>query len=69
MKKDIHPKYVEVSVKCSTCDKAFNFKSTKSSFAVDVCSGCHPVYTGNRTQVKATGRIDAFNKRLAKKAQ
>lgn len=66
MKKNIHPDYYELNVSCSTCQKQFVFKSTKKSFSVDVCSGCHPVYTGNRTQVKATGRVDRFNKRLEK---
>ncbi|WP_406613629.1 50S ribosomal protein L31 [Mycoplasma corogypsi] len=69
MKKDIHPAYHEVNVKCSTCSKEFKFHSTRKSFTVDVCSGCHPVYTGSRTQAKATGRIDKFNKRLEKKSQ
>ncbi|TDV24063.1 large subunit ribosomal protein L31 [Mycoplasmopsis mustelae] len=69
MKKDLHPTYHKVSVLCSTCQKEFNFKSTKKHFSVDVCSGCHAVFTGNRTQVKATGRIDRFNKRLQKAGQ
>ncbi|WP_027121135.1 50S ribosomal protein L31 [Mycoplasma leonicaptivi] len=67
MKKDLHPAYHEVKVTCATCSKEFSFKSVRKSFSVDVCSGCHPVFTGNRTQVKATGRIDKFNKRLEKK--
>ncbi|MEE3928401.1 50S ribosomal protein L31 [Mycoplasmopsis ciconiae] len=66
MKKDIHPQYFTVEVSCSTCQKAFKLGSTKKHFTVDVCSGCHPVYTGNRAQVKATGRIDRFNRRLQK---
>ncbi|WP_036452808.1 50S ribosomal protein L31 [Mycoplasma buteonis] len=69
MKKDIHPQYFEVNVKCSTCGTDFSFKSARKNFSVDVCSGCHPVYTGNRSQVKATGRIDKFNKRLEKMAK
>ncbi|TNK93551.1 50S ribosomal protein L31, partial [Mycoplasmopsis pullorum] len=56
MKKDIHPAYHKVEVTCSTCQKSFTFGSTKKQFSVDVCSGCHPVYTGNRAQAKATGR-------------
>ncbi|MGZ9756083.1 50S ribosomal protein L31 [Mycoplasma sp. 394] len=68
MKKDLHPDYHQVKVTCSTCQSEFQFNSTKKHFTVDVCSGCHAVYTGNRTQAKATGRIDRFNKRLEKKA-
>lgn len=68
MKKDLHPKYYEkVQATCATCQTNFSFNSTKQQFSIDVCSGCHPVYTGNRSQVKATGRIDRFNKRLVKK--
>ncbi|WP_029905592.1 50S ribosomal protein L31 [Mycoplasmopsis opalescens] len=67
MKKDIHPAYYEVKTMCSTCSKEFTFKSTKKSFSVDVCSGCHVVYTGDKTKTKATGMIDKFNQRLAKK--
>ncbi|MBN4083686.1 50S ribosomal protein L31 [Mycoplasma sp. CSL10137] len=66
MKKDLHPAYYEVQVACSTCQKEFTFKSTRKNFTVDVCSNCHAVFTGNKTQIKATGRIDRFNKRLQK---
>lgn len=66
MKKNLHPEYHEVQIACSTCATKFVFKSVRKNFLVDVCSGCHAVFTGNRTQVKATGRIDKFNKRLEK---
>ncbi|QSF13737.1 50S ribosomal protein L31 [Mycoplasma sp. Mirounga ES2805-ORL] len=67
MKKDIHPKYNnEVNVECSTCHKKFTFGSTSSKINVDVCSGCHVVYTGDKAKNKATGNIDKFNKRFAK---
>ncbi|ADE19758.1 50S ribosomal protein L31 [Mycoplasma crocodyli] len=67
MKKNIHPQYHVVQATCSTCQNKFEFGSTKKQFSVDVCSGCHPIYTGNKAQVKATGRVDRFNKRLEKK--
>ncbi|EFF41421.1 50S ribosomal protein L31 [Mycoplasmopsis alligatoris] len=67
MKKNVHPQYFVVEATCSTCQKQFKFGSTKKQFSVDVCSGCHPIYTGNKAQVKATGRVDRFNKRLEKK--
>ncbi|MCS4536915.1 MULTISPECIES: 50S ribosomal protein L31 [unclassified Mycoplasma] len=66
MKKDIHPKYNTVKVVCSTCNTEFEFGTTKSSISVDVCSGCHVAYTGDRAKTKATGMIDKFNQRLAK---
>ncbi|MCU9936194.1 50S ribosomal protein L31 [Mycoplasmopsis cynos] len=67
MKKNLHPEYHEVKITCSTRGTKFEFKSVRKNFSVDVCSGCCAVFTGNRTQVKATGRIDKFNKRLEKK--
>lgn len=62
MKKDIHPKYFTVETKCSTCGKEFVFGSSKSKITIDVCSGCHPVYTGDRTKNKATGRVERFKR-------
>lgn len=67
MKKDIHPKTHAVKSCCSTCESCYEVGSTATSFSVDVCSGCHPVYTGDRSMAKATGRIDRFNKMLSKK--
>ncbi|AAZ43886.1 50S ribosomal protein L31 [Mycoplasmopsis synoviae] len=69
MKKDLHPQYYSVAVKCETCKNEFTLKSTKKEFKIDVCSKCHPVYTGNRSQAKSTGMIEKFNRRLAKKDQ
>ncbi|EGV00341.1 50S ribosomal protein L31 [Mycoplasmopsis columbina SF7] len=69
MKKDLHPEYHTVEVACQTCGKKFSFKSTKKQFSVDVCSGCHVVYTGDKTKTKATGMIDKFNQRFAKSQQ
>ncbi|KKB26597.1 LSU ribosomal protein L31p [Mycoplasmopsis meleagridis] len=69
MKKNIHPDYYDVEVSCQTCGKKFQFKSVKKQFTVDVCSGCHVVYTGDRTKTKATGMIDKFNQRFAKSQQ
>ncbi|WP_027120324.1 50S ribosomal protein L31 [Mycoplasmopsis lipofaciens] len=66
MKKNIHPQYNTVETTCSTCGKKFTFGTTKKSISVDVCSGCHVVYTGDRTKTKATGMVDKFNQRLAK---
>ncbi|MBU4690285.1 50S ribosomal protein L31 [Mycoplasma sp. ES3157-GEN-MYC] len=69
MKKDIHPQYNVVKTTCSTCNTEFEFGTTKTSISVDVCSGCHVVYTGDRAKTKATGMIDKFNQRLAKSAK
>lgn len=66
MKKGIHPEYHEINAQCVTCGKKFKFRSTKKSISIDVCSGCHVVYTGDKAVAKATGMIDKFNQRLAK---
>ena len=65
MKANIHPKYAEVTVKCS-CGHTFVTKSTlgKESLNVDICSQCHPFYTGKQRVVDTAGRVDRFNKRF-----
>ena len=64
MKADIHPKYNEVSVTCS-CGNTFTTRSTmgKPQYHVEVCSACHPFYTGKQKEVSSGGRVDKFNKR------
>ena len=65
MKADIHPKYNEVSVTCS-CGNTFTTRSTmgKPQYHVEVCSACHPFYTGKQKEVSSGGRVDKFNKRF-----
>ncbi|MDX6245297.1 MAG: large subunit ribosomal protein [Frankiales bacterium] len=67
MKPDIHPNYHETSVKC-TCGNEFTTRSTAASSAlsVDVCSACHPFYTGKQKILDIGGRIDKFEKRYGK---
>lgn len=65
MQPEIHPNYSEVTVTCS-CGNKFQTKSTLcKDFHVDVCSSCHPFYTGKQKVVDTGGRIDRFNKRFA----
>ncbi|CAT05164.1 50S ribosomal protein L31 [Mesomycoplasma conjunctivae] len=66
MKKDLHPESRELQVSCSTCNKEFNFKTTIDKFSIDVCSGCHPQFTGDRSLARTTGRIERFNRMAAK---
>lgn len=66
MKKDIHPKIYSVSTSCSTCGTSYNFNSTSKEIKVDVCSSCHPFYTGKSTGGSIAGRIDKFNKKYKK---
>jgi large subunit ribosomal protein L31 len=65
MKANIHPKYEEISVICS-CGNTFKTKSTSGKdFKIDVCSKCHPHYTGQQKIVDTEGRVESFKKRFA----
>ena len=63
MKQGIHPDYVEASVHCS-CGNTFQTKSTRPSLRVDVCSNCHPFYTGTQRIVDAAGQVERFRRRF-----
>ena len=68
MKPDIHPEYVETSVVCS-CGNTFTTRSTsKQSIHADVCSACHPFYTGKQKILDIGGRVEKFEKRFGKKS-
>ncbi|MDD4001118.1 MAG: 50S ribosomal protein L31 [Bacilli bacterium] len=69
MKAKIHPKYYNVTVTCTTCGNTFETGSTVDELRIDTCSNCHPFYTGQQKYVQAAGRVEKFNKRLAKKTQ
>ena len=64
MKKDIHPKYEEVTVTCSCGNKIVTRSTHTKDFHIDVCSACHPFYTGTQRVMDTGGRIDKFNKRF-----
>ena len=64
MKQGIHPKYVETKVTCG-CGNSFITRSTKSELKVDICSACHPFYTGKLKYVDTAGRIEKFQKKFA----
>ena len=67
MKKDIHPQYHEIKVTCS-CGNSFQINSTLSDdFSIEVCSACHPFYTGQQKIVDTAGRVDKFRQRYGKK--
>ncbi len=63
MKTGIHPEYVDATVTCS-CGNTFQTRSTTPSLKVDVCSNCHPFYTGTQRIVDATGQVERFRKRF-----
>ncbi len=69
MKRDIHPEYVETSVTC-TCGNTFTTRSTATSgkISAEVCSACHPFYTGKQKLLDTGGRVARFEARYGKKA-
>jgi large subunit ribosomal protein L31 len=66
VKAAIHPEYVECTVRCS-CGNTFTTRSTVPELRVELCSECHPFYTGKQKLVDTGGRVERFNKRYAKK--
>jgi large subunit ribosomal protein L31 len=65
MKPEIHPKYHEVTVTCA-CGNTFKTRSTKDEIRLEICSKCHPFYTGMQKLVDSAGMVDRFQRRLAK---
>ena len=65
MKEKIHPKYVQAKVVCA-CGNTFQTVSIKPELHVEVCSNCHPFFTGKQHLIDIQGRVDRFNKRYAK---
>jgi large subunit ribosomal protein L31 len=65
MKEGIHPDYAASRVTCA-CGNTFVTKSTRGDFTIDVCSACHPFYTGTQKLIDTAGRVDRFRKRYEK---
>ena len=68
MKADIHPDYVVATVQCS-CGNRFETRSTRPDLHVEICSECHPFYTGKQKLIDAGGRVERFQKRYAKQQE
>ena len=68
MKSDIHPDYNTITVTCA-CGASHQIRSTKSIDQVDICSQCHPFYTGKQKLVDTAGRVERFRKKYAKTAK
>ena len=66
MKKDIHPNFVDCTVTCA-CGNTFQTKAAQDTLRIDICSECHPFFTGSERMVDTAGRIEKFNARYAKK--
>ncbi len=65
MKADIHPKYSDTTIKCA-CGNVFEIGSTKSNIRIEICSKCHPFFTGKQKLIDTAGRIERFRKKYAK---
>jgi large subunit ribosomal protein L31 len=65
MKADIHPEYVVAHVTCA-CGASFTTRSTKPDLHVEICSNCHPFYTGKQRLHDSGGRVERFQRRLEK---
>lgn len=63
MKEDIHPKYVECSVRCG-CGNTFKTRSTIPEIHAEICSNCHPFYTGTEKFIDTAGRVERFQKKF-----
>lgn len=68
MKPKIHPKYGEATVTCA-CGAQFKTSSTRPTLKIDICSQCHPFFTGEQRIVDTAGRVDKFMRRLKKQQE
>jgi large subunit ribosomal protein L31 len=68
MKQGIHPEYQIATVRCS-CGNTFQTRSTKPELRVEICSNCHPFYTGKQKLVDTGGRVERFQRRYAKQQE
>ena len=68
MRADIHPEYVVATVQCS-CGNTFTTRSTKADLHVELCSECHPFYTGKQKLVDTGGRIEKFERRYGRRGK
>lgn len=66
MREGIHPEYKQTTVRCA-CGETFEVGSTKENIQVEICSKCHPFYTGKQKLVDTGGRVDKFNKKFGRK--
>jgi large subunit ribosomal protein L31 len=64
VKPDIHPKYHQAEVHCGSCGITYKIGSTRTELRVDVCSNCHPFFTGKQTIIDTAGQVERFQKRM-----
>lgn len=68
MKPDIHPKYVNATVHCA-CGETWHTRSTKPEIRLEICSNCHPFFTGKQKLVDTAGRVERFNRKYGRKTE
>jgi len=68
VKPDIHPKYVNATVHCA-CGETWQTRSTKSEIRLEICSNCHPFFTGKQKLVDTAGRVERFNRKYGRKSE
>ncbi|MBN3039177.1 MAG: 50S ribosomal protein L31 [Candidatus Omnitrophica bacterium] len=68
MKPKIHPNYKETTITCA-CGEVIHTRSTKQNIRVEICSKCHPLYTGKQKFVDSAGRVEKFRRKYGKKEQ
>ncbi len=66
MKEKVHPKYYETTITC-ICGNVIHTRSTKQNIRVEICSACHPFFTGKQKLIDSAGRVEKFQKRYLKK--
>jgi large subunit ribosomal protein L31 len=66
MKADIHPEYTETTIRCA-CGNEFTTRATKKNIRVEICSNCHPLFTGKQKLMDAEGRVERFMKKYGNK--
>jgi len=68
MKAKIHPKYVDATISCA-CGSVIQTRSTKGDYSVEICSRCHPFFTGKQKLVDTEGRVERFNRKYGRITQ
>ncbi len=68
MKKDIHPEYMEATVVCS-CGETFKTRATKDKIHIELCSKCHPFFTGKQKLVDTGGRVERFQRKYGRESK
>ena len=68
MKPDIHPKYVKANVHCA-CGATWETRSTKPEIRLEICSNCHPFFTGKQKLIDTAGRVERFNRKYGRKTE